>query len=219
MRRIYRRLRWGRPIVIVSGLPRSGTSMMMRMLDAGGLPVITDGRRGPDESNPRGYYELTVVKELGTSADRRWLAAARGKALKVVSSLVEHLPEGYNYQVIFMRRDLDEVIASQNRMLALAGESADAAVNLREQYERHVQRVLGLIDRRSRFAALQVDYGDVLRRPLEEATRVRTFLKRPLDVRAMAAAVDQQLYRNRKSGFAGSGESSPRPASPARHVD
>ncbi|SRR6266542_3223747 len=205
MREIYRRLRWGRPIVIVSGLPRSGTSMMMRMLEAGGMPLMTDGVRAPDESNPRGYYELAAVKDLATSADRRWLSRARGKALKVVSPLVEHLPPTCAYQVIFMLRDLDEVIASQNRMLALAGEPADASANLREHYQQHVRRVLGLIDRRPEFVALQVDYADVLRRPLEEARRVQAFLKRPLDVPAMAAAVDEELYRNRKSRATGAG--------------
>jgi hypothetical protein len=204
MRQMYRRLRWGQPIVIVSGLPRSGTSMMMRMLEAGGVPLMTDEVRGPDESNPRGYCELTAVKELGTSADRRWLSAARGKALKVVSPLVEHLPPTCNYQVLFMVRDLDEVIASQNRMLALAGEPVAASANLREQYRSHVQRVLRLIDRRSGFVALQVDYADVLRRPLDEATRVQAFLNRLLDVPAMAAAVDEELYRNRKEPGANS---------------
>jgi hypothetical protein len=198
MREMYRRLRWGRPIVIVSGLPRSGTSMMMRMLEAGGVPLMTDDVRGPDESNPRGYFELAAVKDLGTSADRRWLSAARGKALKVVSPLVEHLPPTCNYQVLFMVRDLDEVIASQNRMLALAGEPAVASANLREQYRTHVHRVLRLIDRRPGFVALQVNYADVLRRPLEEATRVQAFLNRRLDLPAMAAAVDHDLYRNWK---------------------
>jgi Sulfotransferase domain len=198
MRQIYRRLRWGRPIVIVSGLPRSGTSMMMRMLEAGGVPLMTDDVRGADESNLRGYFELAAVKDLGTSADRRWLSAARGKALKVVSPLVEHLPPTCNYQVLFMLRDLDEVIASQNRMLALAGEPAGATAHLRAQYRNHVQRVLRLVDRRSGFVTLLVEYADVLRRPVDEASRIQAFLHRRLDVPAMAAAVDEELYRNRK---------------------
>src|SRR5829696_2465105 len=109
---LLRRLRRGSPIVVVSGLPRSGTSMTMKMLEAGGLPVITDGLRTADESNPNGYYELEDVKTLSAEGDGAWLAGARGKAVKVISFLLTYLPESYDYQVIFMRRDLNEIVAS-----------------------------------------------------------------------------------------------------------
>ena len=115
--RFVRRLRYGRPIVVVSGLPRSGTSMMMQMLQAGGLEILTDAVRTPDGSNPKGYFEFEAVKDLDKGPPPAWLTGARGKAVKIVSSLVRWLPESHDYQVIFMRRDLDEVILSQNKML------------------------------------------------------------------------------------------------------
>ena len=114
---LIRRLRRGRPIVVVSGLPRSGTSMAMKMIEAGGLPVVTDGLRHADASNPNGYYEFEHVKNLDKAGDLSWLAEARGKAVKIISFLITYLPEAYDYRVVFMQRDLSEVIASQNRML------------------------------------------------------------------------------------------------------
>ncbi len=119
--RFVRRLRYGRPIVVVSGLPRSGTSMMMQMLQAGGLEILTDAVRTPDGSNPKGYFEFEAVKDLDKGPPPAWLTGARGKAVKIVSSLVRWLPESHDYQVIFMRRNLDEVILSQNKMLADRG--------------------------------------------------------------------------------------------------
>src|SRR5262249_30630691 len=102
-------------IIIVSGLPRSGTSLMMQMLDGGGVPVLTDNIRAADTDNPRGYYEFEPVK--ATKRDATWLPAARGKAVKMVSQLLYHLPPGETYRVLFLERDLEEVLASQEKML------------------------------------------------------------------------------------------------------
>ena len=118
LRRLYRHLRYGQPIVVVSGLPRSGTSMVMKMLEAGGLAVLTDGLRTADEDNPKGYYEVERVKDLAREADKGWLGEARGKAVKVISYLLKSLPPTFNYKVVFIRRDLEEVLASQRKMLA-----------------------------------------------------------------------------------------------------
>ena len=123
--RVWRRLHYGKPIVIVSGLPRSGTSMAMKMLAAGGMPILTDGVRTADESNPKGYYELEAVKELHKQADMRWLFDARGKAVKIVSFLLTWLPETHDYKVIFMQRDLREVMASETTMLQKRGSRAE----------------------------------------------------------------------------------------------
>ena len=97
-------------ITIVSGLPRSGTSLMMQMLEAGGMPVLTDGIRDADEDNPRGYYELEAVKR--TKDDPAWLHGAPGKVVKMIYLLLYDLPTTYNYRIIFMRRPLSEVVAS-----------------------------------------------------------------------------------------------------------
>src|ERR1700682_4057584 len=116
-RRVYRRLRFGPPVVVISGLPRSGTSMVMKMLESGGLEVMTDGLRVADASNPNGYYEVERVKRLNSDDDRSWLAQSRGKAIKIISFLLTYLPDSNDYHVIFMHRSLDEVIKSQNAML------------------------------------------------------------------------------------------------------
>ncbi len=115
---LYRKIRFGKPIVVVSGLPRSGTSMTMKMLSEGGLELVTDGIRTADDSNPKGYYELETVKELGKTTDLSWLHDARGKAIKVISYLLRFMPQTFNYRVIFMHRNLHGVIAVRNKMRA-----------------------------------------------------------------------------------------------------
>ena len=193
-----RRLRRGHPVVIVSGLPRSGTSMTMKMLEAGGLEVVTDGVRAADTSNPNGYYELEQVKTLSTGGDFAWLAGARGRAVKVISFLLTYLPETYDYQVIFMRRDLGEIVASQNKMLDARGEVRGAAdERMRANYAQHLEQVERFLARRSCFATLMLNYADVLAAPREQAARIDSFLGRRLDVERMAAVAEPSLYRNR----------------------
>ena len=201
--KFIRRIRFGPPIVVVSGLPRSGTSMMMQMLAAGGLPPLTDGVRTADESNPEGYFELEAVKDLdkpSARADRlAWLANARGKAVKIVTPLLEHLPDTYNYRVILMQRPLDEVVTSQNVMLARTGDTGpevpDATVVA--QYETFVRRRQRLIAGRACFETLTVRYGDVIADPRAQAERVDRFVGGGLAIDRMAAAVNERLYRNR----------------------
>jgi hypothetical protein len=201
--RLYRRLRFGEPVVVVSGLPRSGTSMLMKMLDAGGLPVMTDGRRVADEDNPRGYFEVERVKGLDRETDRRWLAEARGKGVKIISHLLRFLPADLNYRVVFVRRDIEEVLASQKKMLTRRGKTDDIPPErMRELFEKDVAQALSLLGGSPRFEVLEVRYPDVLGRPLEEARRIADFVGRRLDVEAMAEVVDPQLHRNR-AGTAG----------------
>jgi hypothetical protein len=195
----WRRLRYGRPVIVVSGLPRSGTSMVMRMLEAGGVEVVTDRVRPADALNPHGYYELEAVKRLDKDRSLPWLAEARGKAVKVVSHLVTWLPETHNYQVIFMERSLDEVIASQDRMLVERGHAADAAADnaTRAAYERHLAQTMRFLAGRPCFAVLRLRYEDAVRQPREAAQHVAAFLGRRMDVGAMAAVVDPALHRHR----------------------
>jgi len=196
--RLFRRLRYGEPIVVVSGLPRSGTSMLMKMLDAGGLPAVTDGLRTADEDNPKGYFEVERVKNLAGEADRTWLAESRGKAIKVISYLLRSLPAQYNYKVVFIRRDLDEVLASQKKMLARRGETDDTPPErMKELFEGDLWRARYLLSHQPQFETLEVRYTDILARPLDEARLIARFVGGGLDVEAMAAAVDPQLYRNR----------------------
>lgn len=198
VRRAIRRVRYGQPIVVVSGLPRSGTSMMMQMLEAGGLEIVSDGVRTADESNPLGYYELERVKDLESVSDWSWLGQARGRAVKVIAYLVRYLPSDFNYKVVFMHRTLDEVLASQTKMLTRRGEADDSDdARLRELYVDHLARTRSLLAHRPCFETLYVRYQDVLVGGLEQAARVNAFLGGRLDPEAMAGVVDPSLYRNR----------------------
>ena len=196
---LIRRVRYGKPIVVVSGLPRSGTSMAMSMLAAGGMPVLTDGIRQADESNPRGYFELETVKELHRQRDMSWLEGAKGKAVKIVSFLLTWLPETYNYKVIFMQRDLREVIASETAMLLKRGQPAQTANEEQtiEMYRAHLQKVERFLATRGCFETLRMNYRDALDRPEETAGRMRDFLGGSLDLHRMASVADPSLYRNR----------------------
>jgi hypothetical protein len=199
--RILGRFRRGKPIVVVSGLPRSGTSMAMKMLDAGGMPVLTDGVRTADESNPKGYYELEAVKDLHKQGDTFWLNDARGKAVKVVSFLLTWLPETYEYKVIFMQRDLREVIASETTMLLKRGQPVDTASeeHTRLVYQQHLDKVDKFLANRPCFTTMTLNYRAALERPEEAANRIRDFIGLSLDVEQMARVADPSLYRNRVS--------------------
>ena len=197
-KRAQRRRKYGEPVIIVSGLPRSGTSMMMKMLDAAGLDMMTDEERTADEDNPKGYYEYARVKDLEKDPDTSWVTQARGKVLKVISHLLKDLPEENFYQVIFMRRDLDEVVASQNKMLERRGEENtldDKAT--KDYYLRHLVQVRFLVRNRVYIELIEVNYGEALAEPEDFVKKVDAFLDHELDTVAMAAVVDKQLYRNR----------------------
>ena len=174
--------------------------MMMKMLEAGGLDVFTDNLRTPDEQNPKGYFEYERVKDLHNEPDKSWLRGARGKALKVVSSLLGSLPEDNNYQVVFMERNLQEVVASQNKMLAARGEDGGESSDedVAGMYNEHLARVRRLLERRACFDAVYVAYSDVLKNPRTQADRVRAFLGGRVSAEKMVTAVDEQLYRNRR---------------------
>ena len=199
LRQAYRRLRYGEPIVVVSGLPRSGTSMTMKMLEAGGLPPVVDGIRTPDEDNPKGYYEDERVKDLGKMDDKTWLENARGRAIKIISYLLKDLPQGHNYKILFMRRHLHEVLASQAKMLERRDATSEASdARMIEIYEDHLWKVNRLLQREPHLEALDVEYKAVLKDPRAEARRIHDFLGLPLDVEKMALVVDERLYRNRR---------------------
>ena len=186
-------------ITIVSGIPRSGTSLMMQMLAAGGMPVLSDGLRNPDQNNPRGYYEFELVKSLGRNPEI--VAQAEGKVIKVISSLLNHLPAGREYRVVFMLRPLAEVVASQNRMMERLHQTvpqvAERAVTA--AFETHLAQVRGWLAKQSNILVLYVDYPSILQDPVGEATRVSMFLDRDLDVDGMVRQVEHALHRERVS--------------------
>lgn len=203
LQRIVRRWRFGQPVVVVSGLPRSGTSMAMKMLEAAGLPIVSDGLRKPDEDNPKGYFELERVKDLAQESDWSWLLGARGKAIKVISYLLKELPPTHNYKVVFMRRDLREVLASQAKMLQRRGEAHDTDdQRMMELFENDLWRVGYLLKHNPQFDTLEIDYRAVLEDPAGQACRISEFLGGGHDIQKMVAAVDPGLYRNRAEQLA-----------------
>ncbi|HUF71920.1 MAG TPA: sulfotransferase [Gammaproteobacteria bacterium] len=198
MRTLYRRIRYGEPIVVVSGLPRSGTSMAMQMLAAGGHPVVTDGIREADQDNPKGYYEEERVKDLHLNGvDRCWVRGTRGKAIKIISFLLKYLPKDNNYKIIFMRRDLGEVLASQTKMLERRGEPNETSdEEMLSIWQNHLWRVNYLLKHAPHMEAIEIVYSDAIGDPMREVTRIRDFLGRELKLDRMAGIVDPSLHRN-----------------------
>jgi hypothetical protein len=197
MMRLFRR--GGKSVTVGSGLPRSGTSLMLQMLEAGGMAVLTDGEREADANNPRGYYEYEPVKQLEHGVTG-WLHDAEGKAVKVISALLPYLPPRHSYRVLFMQRDLDEVLRSQAAMLTKLKGSADGfdAAALRRDYAEHLRGIHNWLAQQPHLHVLQVDYNALVASPAGWCSRVAAFLERDLDTARMAAAVDPSLYRQRK---------------------
>jgi len=196
---LLRRIKYGKPIIVVSGLPRSGTSMLMKMLEAAGVEIASDGLRTADEDNPKGYYELERVKELDKGEDKSWLKELRGKAVKIISLLLKELPDENNYKVIFVNRDLKEVMASQNKMLIHRGESvnSDDDEKMISRYEKHLQKVQSMLEKEPRFEVLFINHRDILTNPVDASRKINQFLGGHLDEDKLAVVVDSALYRNR----------------------
>ncbi len=194
-----KKLKYGKPIVVVSGLPRSGTSMMMKMLEAGGMQIASDGERKADDDNPKGYYELERVKELDKGKEKSWVKGLRGKAVKVISFLLKDLPEEHSYKVIFVRRDLKEVMASQNKMLVNRGVDFDPANDEKmiSNYEKHLHQVEQMLQGDDRFDVLYLNHREILNDPLVAAKAISAFVQDGLNEEAMGGVVDTKLYRNR----------------------
>ncbi|MCB0047487.1 MAG: hypothetical protein KDD92_18835 [Caldilineaceae bacterium] len=184
-------------VIIVSGLPRSGTSMMMKMLEAGGLPVSIDGIRTADSDNPKGYYELERVKQLD-KGDTAWVADARGKVVKVISALLTYLPPEHEYYILFMRRDLNEILASQKKMLHNRGEKKGADdEEIAALFQQHLTATMDWLADQPNMHLLEVDYNALLQDPEPWLDQVVAFVPAALDANAMRAITEPGLYRNR----------------------
>ncbi len=184
------------PVTVVSGLPRSGTSMMMKMLAAGGMEVLTDQIRTADEDNPKGYFEFERVKQIAT--DQAWLPDAQGKVVKIISFLLLKAPLNYRYKVIFMRRALPEVLASQQQMLLRRGDhTPQDDVRMAELYEKHLTAAFRWLDEQPQIEVLYIDHRESVEAPLAVAQKVAAFLDNGMDPETMAAVVDRSLHRQR----------------------
>jgi hypothetical protein len=188
-------------ITIVSGLPRSGTSLMMQMLEAGGMAVLSDGERKADTDNPKGYLEWERIKQL--PKDPSVIAEAEGKVVKVISQLVLSLPAGHEYRIVFMQRPLPEVLKSQDEMLRRRGNADSVASSsaetyaIEEAFQKHLLEMNKWVEGKENMQMMKVHYHRVLREPRPVAEQVTAFLQGPLDIDAMVKQVDGSLYRNR----------------------
>lgn len=187
-----------RVITVVTGLPRSGTSMMMQMLSAGGMEVLADGARSADADNPRGYFELQEATRLHRQSD--WIGNAMGKAVKIVAQLLRHLPGDFSYKVIFMQRDINEVLQSQKVMLDRHHKDGAAITGqqLRKAFEKQLQEIHYWLEQQKNIDTLFVNYDKVLEDPGKTAEVISGFLDRRLSVSRMGCIVDPTLHRQKK---------------------
>ena len=186
-------------ITVVSGLPRSGTSMMMRALDAGGIPALSDNSRAADIDNPFGYFEYEPVKALRRQAG--WLEAARGHCVKIIYRLLYDLPDTLPYRIVFMERNLDEVIASQNAMLRRLGRPVNGGrdADLKGLFERELSACDAWLRTQPNVCVLRTSYQAAMSAPGEQFAAVALFLDRRCDIEAMVATVDPSLHRERRN--------------------
>lgn len=184
-------------IVIVSGLPRSGTSMMMKMLTEGGMSAVVDSLRQADEDNPNGYFEIEASKSM-KDGDKKWLYDAQGKVVKVISYLLEFLPDDLSYDIIFMEREIGEILASQRKMLERRNETSTLSdAEMEAQFREHLRAVKYWTARKSNMRILFVKYTEMVNEPENLCSSIKKFLNIPLDLNAMQSVPSQTLYRNR----------------------
>lgn len=188
------------PLIVVSGLPRSGTSLMMQMLQAAGIELVSDAIRKSDESNPKGYFEDERVKRFASARDTEWLKASRGKGIKIVAPLAQLIPQSIPAKIIFMQRPAHEVIRSQRQMLKREGksgaESSDASLS--KAYAKQLSKFNQWSQSNPSISVLPIHFHDAVEKPLETAKLLAIFLEKDCDIEAIAAVADAKLYRERK---------------------
>ncbi len=184
-------------ITIVSGLPRSGTSLMMQMLEKGGMPILTDGVRKPDDNNQNGYYEYEKVK--GLMKDNSWLDEAEGKVVKVISGLLSFLSDNHEYKIILMRRDIEEVLSSQAKMLERLGTSqkVDPGI-LKMTFEKQFEMVRTMMLKKENMQFVEISYRDLVLAPENEIKKINGFFGNIFNQEIMITAIDKTLYREKK---------------------
>ncbi len=186
-------------IIVVSGLPRSGTSLMMQLLQAAGIPVLIDDHRPPDENNPKGYFEFEAVKSLATDAS--WLPLTKGKAVKIISHLLPYLPEQFQYKIIFMNRDLKEIIRSQNKMLDRFGKAKGelSEAKLAERYALHLHQVHQWLKQRPDITFADISFNHLIQSPEKEWSKVQRLLNLPAFSREVFQVIKPELYRTKNT--------------------
>lgn len=186
-------------ITVISGLPRSGTSMMSMMLEAGGIEIMTDHIRKADDDNPKGYYEFERVKKM-PKGDVAWLKETQGKAVKIISSLLQYLPDQHDYKIIFMNRNMEEILKSQNKMLMNLNQTPDQDnEQIAAILKKHLTHIKKWLDEQSNISVLEVDYNQLVLKPEDYLDPINDFFDLTLDTKKMQNMIDVKLYRNRAS--------------------
>ncbi len=185
-------------IIIVSGLPRSGTAMMMNMLKAGGIKILEDKTRKPDENNPKGYFEYEPAKKL-PEGNISWLDEAEEKAVKVISFFLQHLPDKFEYKIIFMERNFDEILKSQKQTVMEKGQKTHPKEDkmMLEYYKSHVKQTKEWISLQSNFSVLYLSYNEMVKHPEQHLDSICEFLGNELNKDKMNKVIDEKLYRQR----------------------
>lgn len=185
-------------IIIVSGLPRSGTSMMMNILNSGGVPALIDNIRKSDKDNPKGYWEFESVKNL-INGEYSWLDQSKGKCVKVISYLLTYLPENYSYKVIFLERDLSEILKSQQIMMTqnqnMISNQDDEKIST--IFKKHLESAKDFLQSNRQFETYYANYNKILDSPKKEIEKLNQFLNGRLDASKTMDVIDRTLYRNR----------------------
>ncbi len=187
--------KWDNQITVVSGLPRSGTSLMMQILYNGGLDFLGDEVRKADSSNPKGYFEYEPVKSLYNS--NAWLSEAQNKSIKIVAPLLKHLNPNYRYKIIFMNRDLSEILKSQQKMM---GKNEDTlSLKIWNDYVKMLNQIEIWKEKQPGVELIYIDYAQLVENPHQYIDKIQDFLGIQLDEEKMIKSIDKDLYRNRKS--------------------
>ena len=183
-------------IIIVTGLPRSGTSLIMQILKSMGIELFTDNKRSPDKSNPKGYFEHELVKLIEN--DSSWIKNVKGKAIKIVSPLLEYLPTNYNYKIIFMDRDLDEIFQSQERMLSendIVSTKVELEI-LKQIFIKDLKQAWSCTRELSHSESLEISHSKLLKKPDSELEKIKRFLNIKVDLKNTLKVIDKKLYRS-----------------------
>jgi hypothetical protein len=174
---------------------------MMKLLEKAGLPILTDNVRAADTDNEGGYYEYEPVKWM-KEGDNSWMKNAVGKGVKIISHLLPNLPPDYNYKVVFMTRDLREVIASQDAMLKNRDENEEKPIdegNLVQIFAEHVEKVRDWMASQANIEAVYVNYNELVKEPVEQLKKLESLLNLKLNAADIIAEINPAYYRQRLS--------------------
>ena len=185
-------------IIVVSGLPRSSTAMMMKMLKEGGIQILSDDVKKPDDNNPQGYFEYDLVSKL-PEGKTDWLEEAEGKVVKVISYFLHHLPPKHEYRVLFMERNFSEILKSQKKTIIEEKQKIHKKEDkmMEDYYKTHIKQTKEWLSLQPNFSVIYLSYNELVKNPNQDLSKLSNFLEHELNLDKMSKAIDQNLYRQR----------------------